>query len=157
MADNTTTKTPRERKMNFTIAESNLISELVTEEMELLKGKHSVEITNVKKQEMWAEITNRVNALGVCLRTEAEVRNKWRNMTRGAKEKFTLQRKESFKTGGGPAPPKPSQAEENIINAMRDTASFKGIDGGLETNILETAGNYCANMNETNAVFIFPS
>jgi hypothetical protein len=37
------------------------------------------------------------------------------------------------KTGGGPA----TQAEENIINALKDTASFKGIDGGLESSIIE--------------------
>jgi hypothetical protein len=48
-----------------------------------------MEVTNIKKQEMWADVTRRVNALGVCLRTEAEVKNKWRNMSRGAKEKFT--------------------------------------------------------------------
>ncbi|XP_076095785.1 uncharacterized protein LOC143066857 [Mytilus galloprovincialis] len=26
-------------------------------------------------------------------------------------------------------------AEENIINAMKDTSSFKGIDGGMETSV----------------------
>ena len=93
-----------------------------------------MEVTNIKKQ-MWADVTRRVNALGVCLRTEAEVKNKWRNMSRGAKEKFT--RKEMSKTGGGPAPQKPTQAEENIINALKDTASLKGIDGGLESSIIE--------------------
>jgi hypothetical protein len=92
-----------------------------------------MEVTNIKKQEMWADVTRRVNALGVCLRTEAEVKNKWRNMSRGAKEKFTQERKEMSKTGGGPA----TQAEENIINALKDTASFKGIDGGLESSIIE--------------------
>jgi hypothetical protein len=35
-------------------------------------------------------------------------------MSRGAKEKFTQERKERSKSGGGPAPQKPTQAEENI-------------------------------------------
>jgi hypothetical protein len=137
MADSNTSKAPRKRKGNFTFTESNLISELVTEQLNLVKGKHSMEVTNIKKQEMWADVTRRVNAIGVCLRTEAEVKNKWRNMSRGAKGKFTQERKERSKTGGGPAPQKPTQAEENIINALKDTASFKGIDGGLESSIIE--------------------
>ena len=89
MADNNTSKASRERKVNCTFTESNLVSELVTEQLNLVKGKHSMEVTNIKKQEMWVDVTRRVNALGVCLRTEAEVKDKWRNMSRGAKEKFT--------------------------------------------------------------------
>jgi hypothetical protein len=47
-----------------------------------------MEVTNIKMQEMWEDVTRRVNALGVCLRTEAEVKNKWRNISRGAKGKL---------------------------------------------------------------------
>ncbi|CAG2231520.1 unnamed protein product [Mytilus edulis] len=133
MAANVSSKTSRQRKLNFTAVESNLISELATTHLELLQGKHSPEVTNAKKQEMWKEITSKVNALGVCLRTETEVRNRWRNLTRGAKQKFTTVQKERTQTGGGPPPTQPSQAEENIINCMRDTASFRGVPGGQET------------------------
>ncbi|CAG2231515.1 unnamed protein product [Mytilus edulis] len=132
MAANVSAKTTRERKLNFTAIESNLISELATTHLELLQGKHSPEVTNAKKQEMWQDITSKVNALGVCLRTETEVRNRWRNLTRGAKQKFTTVQKERLQTGG-PPPTQPSQAEENIINCMRDTASFRGVPGGQET------------------------
>ncbi|XP_071176869.1 myb-related transcription factor, partner of profilin-like [Mytilus edulis] len=120
------------KKLNFTAIESNLISELATTHLELLQGKHSPEVTNAKKQEMWQDITSKVNALGVCLRTETEVRNRWRNRSRGAKQKFTTVQKERSQTGGGPPPTQPSQAEENI-NCMRDTASFRGVPGGQET------------------------
>ncbi|XP_063436061.1 uncharacterized protein LOC134717460 [Mytilus trossulus] len=133
MAANVSVKTSRDRKLNFTAVESNLISELATTHLELLQGKHSPEVTNAKKQEMWKDITSKVNALGVCLRTETEVRNRWRNLTRGAKQKFTTVQKERAQTGGGPPPTQPSQAEENIINCMKDTASFRGVPGGQET------------------------
>ncbi|CAC5390404.1 unnamed protein product [Mytilus coruscus] len=63
--------------------------------------------------------------------TEAEVRNKYRNMFRGAKEKFTYFRKEMDKTGGGPQPTQLNIAEENIVNAMIDSASFSRL-GGIE-------------------------
>ena len=143
MAANVSSKTSRERKLNFTAVESNLISELATTHLELLQGKHSPEVTNAKKQEMWKEITSKVNALGVCLRTETEVRNRWRNLTRGAKQKFTTVQKERTQTGGGPPPTQPSQAEENIINCMKDTASFRGVPGGQETLIEGPEGNIC--------------
>jgi hypothetical protein len=52
-----------------------------------------------------------------------------------------VKRKERSKTEGGPAPPGPTQAEENITNALKDTASFKGIDGGLESSFIEIQVN----------------
>ncbi|CAC5392406.1 unnamed protein product [Mytilus coruscus] len=43
--------------------------------------------------------------------------------------------RERSQTGGGPLPTQPSQAEVNIINCMKDTASFRGVPGGQETAI----------------------
>jgi hypothetical protein len=51
--------------------------------------------------------------------------------------KIHTRKKRKVKDMGGPAPQKPTQGEENIINALKDTASFKGIDGGLESSIIE--------------------
>ncbi|XP_063397186.1 uncharacterized protein LOC134681481 [Mytilus trossulus] len=134
MADLSAKKMPRDRKANCTSIEANLISSRVTHELELLKGVFSPEVSNQKKNELWKVITEEVNALGVCMRSETEVRNKYRNMCRGAKEKFTINRKEMSKTGGGPPPTQLTIAEANIVNAMRDSASFIGV-GGLETEI----------------------
>lgn len=83
-----TKKLPRDRKANFTKLEAEMISERVTSELELLKGSLNNEITNQKKNEMWKKITAEVNALGVCFRSEAEIKNKYRNMCRGAKQHF---------------------------------------------------------------------
>ena len=85
----------------------------------------------------------RCNQKGQCPKFVSQDRSEeqWRNMSRGAKEKFTQERKERSKTEGGPAPPGPTQAEENITNALKDTASFKGIDGGLESCFIEIQVN----------------
>ena len=87
---------------------------------------------------MWKKVTGEVNALGVCYRTEAEVRNKYKNMCKGAKVKFGIARMETDRTGGGPPPTQLSSAEENIVNAMKDSASFIGVDGGMETDIISS-------------------
>ena len=49
------------------------------------------------------------------------------------KKTFTHYRFEQRKTGGGPPPTEISQATAKIIDAMKDTASFSGIPGGIDT------------------------
>ena len=44
--------------------------------------------------------------------------------------------KRKVKDRGGPTPQRPTHAEENIINALKYTAPFKGIGGGLESSII---------------------
>ncbi|CAC5399198.1 unnamed protein product [Mytilus coruscus] len=95
--------------------------------------KHSNTVSNQQKNKIWLEISEKINALGVAHRTVKEIRDKWRNTTSKAKAKFTEFRYEMKKTGGGPAPSKPSAHLEKVINMFQDSASFKGIDGGLET------------------------
>lgn len=126
----------RERKANFTLLENSLISSRATEELDTLRGSFN-DTTNSQKQDFWKTLTVEVNALGVACRTEEEIRNRWRNMSRSAKEKYTSQRLERRKTGGGPPPAVLTTAEEQIVDAMQDTASFRGIPGGLETTVAD--------------------
>ncbi|CAG2218796.1 unnamed protein product [Mytilus edulis] len=71
----------------------------------------------------------KVNSLGVALRTATEVRNK---------SVYTTHRCEVFKTGEDQ---QPSSAVESVIHLMRDTTSFRGIHGGLETESFHTRKN----------------
>ncbi|VDI05446.1 Hypothetical predicted protein [Mytilus galloprovincialis] len=128
-------KRQRIRGTNFTSMEVNLISRREVEELGLLRGKFGPDITADAKNKTWAKIKDEGNTLRVSYRKLSTVKTKFRNLTRDAKEKFTYERKERNKTGGGPAPKPISMAEKNIINAMKDTSSFKGIDGGMETSV----------------------
>ncbi|XP_052075960.1 uncharacterized protein LOC127714054 [Mytilus californianus] len=128
-------KIPRIRGQNFSSMEVNLISRRVVEELALLRGKFGKDVTADAKNRMWEKITAEVNALGVSYRQVLTVKTKFRNLTRDAKEKFVYEKRERNKTGGGPAPKPISVAEENIINALKDTSSFKGIDEGMETSV----------------------
>ncbi|CAC5398589.1 unnamed protein product [Mytilus coruscus] len=123
-------KIPRIRGQNFSSMEVNLISRRVVEELALLRGKFGKDVTADAKNKMWEKITAEVNALGVSYRQVLTVKTKFRNLTRDAKDKFTYEKRERNRTGGGPAPKPISIAEENIINALKDTSSFKGIDDG---------------------------
>ncbi|XP_071138426.1 uncharacterized protein [Mytilus edulis] len=123
-------KIPRIRGQNFSSIEVNLISRRVVEELGLLRGKFWKDVTADAKNKMWEKITAEVS-----YRQVLTVKTKFRNLTRDAKDKFTYEKTERNRTGGGPAPKPISVAEENIINALKDTSSFKGIDDGMKTSV----------------------
>ncbi|XP_062578028.1 uncharacterized protein LOC134239909 [Saccostrea cucullata] len=77
----------------------------------------------------------KVNAVGVAKRNLSEVKDKWRNMCREAKMKFTENRRQMTKTGGGPPPTPLSQTMQDVVDMYKDASSFHGIEGGIETSM----------------------
>ena len=65
----------------------------------------------------------------MALRTTQEIKDKWKKLQSTAKKEFSGFRKEQKKTGGGPAPPNPSEATLKIIKMFRETPSFTGLLG----------------------------
>ena len=70
-----------------------------------------------------------MNAVGTAGRMVAEVNDKWKNLHSTAKKKFATFRRETKKTGGGPAPKPPSASSEKIIEVFEDTPAFSGLNG----------------------------
>lgn len=143
MASNVTTVSPssqmqqgkqrRPRKTNWSDSEITVLTERVEEKLDLIRSKFSDSVTNGNKNAAWREIAEAVNAVGVAYRTVQEVRDKWKNMTSAAKKEFSAFGKEQRKTGGGPAPKKPSAGTAKIIEIFKETTSFTGLSG-FETN-----------------------
>ncbi|VDI15911.1 Hypothetical predicted protein [Mytilus galloprovincialis] len=130
-------KLKRLKKTNFTVGEEDL--QLVEKHSSIINRKlYKYSNQPVEKKKVWDDIAIKVNSLGVAIRTATEDRNKWRNTTRVAKAVYTTHRSELFKTGGGPAPKQPSSAVEKVIHLMKDTTSFREIQGGLETESFQT-------------------
>ena len=121
------------RKHNFSASEVSILTEKVEENLAILQSKFTNSVTNLKKKQVWSEITAAVNALGVDKPTETEVREKWKNPHSAAKREFTKFRQESKKTGGSPAPKEISAATSKVIELFQDTPSFVGL-AGFETN-----------------------
>ena len=84
-----------------------------------------------------------VNAVGVTAKSTQEIRDKWKNLQSHAKREFSSFKSEQKKTGGGPAPPNPSEASLKIINMFSDTPSFTGLHG-FETGKFNINGNIIA-------------
>ena len=78
---------------------------------------------------MWKKIADSVNAVGVAMRTTAEVRKKLQNLHSQAKKEFSELTKEQKKTGGGPAPKMPSALTAKVIDIFKETPSFTGLKG----------------------------
>ena len=76
----------RPRKPNFTPAECEVIFEEAEENLSIIKSKFSSTLWNKNKSRVWEEITSKVNALGVCKRSVAEVKEKWRGMLSSARK-----------------------------------------------------------------------
>ena len=65
------------RKQNFSASEIAVLTERVEKNLSLIQSKFTNSVTNQKKNEMWKKIADAVNAVGVAMRTTAEVREKW--------------------------------------------------------------------------------
>ena len=130
----------RNRKANFTAAESAVILEEAEKHLNIIKSKFSNVITNRKKNEVWESIRQKVNALGVCVRTVQEVKDKWRGMVSSAKKEHSKIGKEKKMTGGGRKPGSPNPSTQKIIDLFGEDPSFSGISGGLESGEVDTIG-----------------
>lgn len=134
-------KLKRLKKPNFSVGEEDMIQQEVEKNLSVLTGKLNNHTTIKQKNQIWEDITSKVNSLGVAFRTATEVRNKWRNTTREAKSAFTRHKNDVQKTGGGPTPKAPSAAVEKVMALFQDNTSFKGIDGGIETDNFQSGKN----------------
>ena len=129
------------RKSNFSPSEISVLTDKFEENMDILQSKFTTSVRNAKKNKIWEEITETVNAVGVTARTTQEVRDKWKNLQSNAKREFSSSFKsEQRKTGGGPAPQTPRKPVKKIINMFCDTPSFTGLQG-FETGKLFIDGN----------------
>ena len=119
----------RKRKPNFSMNEISVITENVKNHLAVIQSKLTNNITNRKKNEVWQEISDAVNAVGTAGRTVVEVKDKWKNLHSTAKKEFATFKRETKKTGGGPAPKPPSASSGKIIEVFEDTPAFIGLNG----------------------------
>ena len=65
----------------------------------------------------------------MCNRSVQEVKDKWKNLHSVVKKEFATFKRETKKSGGGPATKQPSQASEKSIEILEDTPGFSGLKG----------------------------
>ncbi|PFX22052.1 hypothetical protein AWC38_SpisGene13439 [Stylophora pistillata] len=121
-------KTEKENRIfQFMRLKSSLIKS--KKNLDLIQPKLTNAVTNKKKQMLWEEITQAVNAVGKGKRTITEVKDKWKNLESIAK-KESAEFKREIKVTGGVRPPKsPSAASREITQVVEDTPALSGLIG----------------------------
>ncbi|XP_068695997.1 uncharacterized protein [Montipora foliosa] len=79
----------RKRKPNFSAQEIAIITQKFEENQAVLKSKFTNTNTNKMKQSVWEEMTIAVNAVGTAHRSVSEVKEKWTNLQRTAKNELS--------------------------------------------------------------------
>ena len=111
----------RARKPNFTPAECAVIFEKAEENINVIKSKFSSTLTNKNKSRVWEDITNKVDALGVCKRDVMDVKEKWRSMVSSAKKEHNKCAVSRKKTGGGKQPDSPRDTSKKLFSCSKKT------------------------------------
>ncbi|XP_053390024.1 uncharacterized protein LOC128552957 [Mercenaria mercenaria] len=128
-------KKPRVRAKNFSMSEVEVLKTAVTDNFSTISAKHcngTGGITKKIQDKAWATICEKVNSVGNAKRTVAEVKEKWRNLTKKAKTETTMQKVSMQKTGGGPPAPLPDPLLDDIAGLFCSSASFHGIPGATD-------------------------
>ena len=103
------------------------------ENIHIIKSKFSNNVTNKNKIQIWEDIAERVNTIGVCKRSVMEIKEKWRGMVTNAKKEHNKIANDRKKTGGGRKPNSPKGETLKIIDLFGEDPSFSGISGGIES------------------------
>ncbi|XP_053397851.1 uncharacterized protein LOC123544671 [Mercenaria mercenaria] len=128
-------KKPRVRAKNFSMSEVEVLKTAVTDNFSTISAKHcngTGGITKKIQDKAWATICEKVNSVGNAKRSVAEVKEKWRNLTKKAKTETTMQKVSMQKTGGGPPAPLPDPLLDDIAGLFCSSASFHGIPGATD-------------------------
>ncbi|XP_074659471.1 uncharacterized protein LOC141912154 [Tubulanus polymorphus] len=121
----------RKRKTNFSSQEITPLCNLVEEKYHTIHSGFNNKLDHKKKIEIWKEISSKVSALGVEVRSVEEVREKWRQLNTNAKQEKSGYKKGIKKTGGGPPPQEISEISQAILKIQDGNPSFTGIEGTI--------------------------
>ena len=92
------------RTMNWTGPEIEVLRELCTKNSHILHGGLSAYITADKKNKLWSDINDKINAVGGNRRSIDQSKKKWKNVRANAVatvRKYTSTIKKTGKTYGG--------------------------------------------------------
>ena len=120
-------------KPNFSARERAIILEAAEENIHIIKSKFSNNVTNKNKIQIWEDIAERVNAIGVCKRLVMQIKEKWQGMVINAKKEHNQIASDRKKTGCGRKPDYAKGETLKIINIFGEAPSFSGIPGEIES------------------------
>lgn len=127
------------RKPNWTSEEMEVLAEAYLSSYKVIRGKLTPVVTSEVKKRAWENITDKVNAVSLCLRTVEETRKRLQDVQSCIKKKEAYRKKEADMTGGGPPTEITFKPWELTILSTISPVSIYGIEGGADTGKEECA------------------
>ncbi|XP_039550087.1 uncharacterized protein LOC120494822 [Pimephales promelas] len=116
----------KERAQFFSQGEQELLMEGYAEFQSLIKTTGNTSKSAKARREGWQKVADKLNAASAGpIRTWGQVKVKYKNILQNATKK-----KAEKKTGGGPAPPQYTPAEELALGLNQNRPIVEGIPGG---------------------------
>ncbi|XP_077101725.1 uncharacterized protein LOC143752912 isoform X2 [Siphateles boraxobius] len=117
----------KERAQFFSQGEQELLMEGYAEFESLIKTTGNTSKSAKSRREGWQKVADKLNAASAGpTRTWGQVKVKYKNILQNA----TKKKAEKKKTGGGPAPPQYTPAEELALGLNENRPIVEGIPGG---------------------------
>lgn len=130
------------RSVNFSEEEVAALTAFVEMYKHILENKKTNAITTKEKDAMWEKVASEWLESGYTPRTGKKLREKWKNIKKDVRKKFSEEKQELFKTGGG---------ESKVIHISSLDKQIKSIIGDINvvglTNVFDsdqmTDKEYC--------------
>ncbi|XP_069077673.1 nuclear apoptosis-inducing factor 1-like [Pleurodeles waltl] len=130
-------KGERKQKLKFSEEELEVLTEEVVKNHDQLFGKHSLQVPESEKREMWIDIQTKICVVGVAQHSIKEIRKQWYNLRSSARQRVTSRLKEARSTEGGPPTQTPSTPMEDMVES---TLPPEAVSGVTEIDISGTPG-----------------
>ncbi|XP_073961937.1 uncharacterized protein [Choristoneura fumiferana] len=109
----------RERNLNFSREETDMLVSLVEKNKHIIENKKSDAVTWKEKEEKWKAIESAFNSSGIgVFRSAKHLRTKYEALKRSTRKKASSIRAELYKTGGGVNEAPPLTAVEQKLKQM---------------------------------------
>ena len=108
------------RSSNWTQDEKHLLLTLISENVNIIENK-KIDCNSMKKKSMsWAEIYRKFcsSSIAGTKRDIGQLKSQWKRMKTNAKSEASSHKKESRRTGGGPAPKPPTDITLKIQDLL---------------------------------------
>lgn len=121
------------RSLNWSPTEEEALANAITKYGDVIKGKFTLSLTNIKKKDAWEGIVNLVNAADGNNMDLEQVKKKYYNMTSSTKRIESSNQRVRKKTGGGESEVIPLTGTQEKILSTIPSVLINGIEGGFDT------------------------
>ncbi|XP_041133487.1 myb-related transcription factor, partner of profilin-like [Polyodon spathula] len=123
----------RQRSLKLKGAEVALLVDEVVAHYYVLFGSCSNKTTTARKQEIWREIQQKINALGVTQRSIKILKKRWTHTKRRTKEKLAKNRAAAAASGRVPSTQEPLTPMEEMIASILLPEQVEALPGQIDT------------------------